>query len=163
MNKGFLSFSVDFISGLSEATQTELAAHFFPKLHGGTEIGAVEQEFGSEEEGPADLTVALCRKLIAQPIHEKTLAVLRFIAEQPTPEFQMSKIVAAVPDVENYLDLKGAWSGLTRRTRNILNDSSADLIWWFGEPVYDGTVYVDQAGRVSPLTHQSLRTALGIR
>jgi hypothetical protein len=48
--------------------------------------------------------------------------------------------------------------GLTRRTRNILNDPGAILICWRRDGIYaeDGE-YVDHIGRVSPMTHESLR------
>lgn len=116
------------------------------------------------EDGPADLTIAMARKLIAEPISAKSTAALRVIAESDTPEFHMKDAIAAAPETENYLDLRGAWSGITRRTRKILGDSNADLVWWEGDNIYDDEEnYVDHIGRVSPLTHQSLRAAFGIR
>ncbi|MER9630985.1 hypothetical protein [Mesorhizobium sp. M0296] len=116
------------------------------------------------EDGPADLTVAMARKLIAEPISAKSTAALRVIAESDTPEFHMKDAIAAAPETENYLDLRGAWSGITRRARKILGDSTADLVWWEGEQIYDDEEnYVDHIGRVSSLTHQSLRAAFGIR
>jgi len=118
----------------------------------------------SGEDGPPDLTVAMARKLIAEPISPKSTAALKVIAESATPEFHMKDAIAAAPETENYLDLRGAWAGITRRTRKILNDPGADLVWWEGDPIYDDEEkYVDHVGRVSALTHQSLRAAFGIR
>lgn len=152
---------------MSESTQTEVLAYLgFPSsgrpvpdsdepVRPATQVAIVQ-----DEESPADLTVAMARRLIADPISPKSLAILRVIAESETPQFHLADAVAAAPETENYSDLKGAWSGLTRRTRKILGDGTADLIWWDKEAIYDGETYVDHVGRVSPLTHQSLRAVL---
>lgn len=122
------------------------------------------QPVAPDGDGPPDLTAAMARKLIAAPISPKSTAVLRVIAESATPEFHLADAISAAPDSVSYLDLKGAWSGITRRARKILDDNDADLIWWEGDPTYDPAGnYIDQVGRVSTLTHQSLRTAFGIR
>lgn len=95
----------------------------------------------------------MARKLIAEPISAKSTAALRVIAESDTPEFHMKDAIAAAPETENYLDLRGAWSGITRRARKILGDSTADFVWWEGEQIYgDEENYVDHIGRVSSLT-----------
>ena len=152
---------------MSESTQTEVFAYLGflgsgrPILNSDEAVrpapqGAIVQD----EENPADFTVAMARRLIADPISPKSLAVLRVIAESETPQFHLKDAVAAAPETESYSDLKGAWSGLTRRTRKILGDGTAELIWWDKEGIYDGETYVDHVGRVSPLTHQSLRTVL---
>jgi hypothetical protein len=154
--------------GFTEKTRNELFAYAglptavsAPPVASSPEPAPVSSPI---EEGPPELTVAMARKLIAAPINPKTASVLRVIAESPTPEFHMKDAIAAAPDTEIHSDLRGAWSGITRRSRKILGDPSADLIWWEGEQIYDGNEnYVDHIGRVSPLTHQSLRAALGIR
>ena len=116
------------------------------------------------EDGPPDFTVAMARKLIAEPISPKTTAVLRAIAESASPEFHVADCINAVPDADKSSDLRGAWSGITRRARNILADTDADFVWWDGDPVYDHDGnYIDQVGRISQLTHQSLRIALSVR
>jgi hypothetical protein len=169
MNESVLMLSVTDIATLSPLAQEELVNLFFRRAGGRPAALPVDDAELAEvnpgdEDGPADLTVALCRKLIAAPIHEKSLAALRVIAESPTPEFHLADAVKAAPGAEEPNDLRGVWSGLTRRTRNILGDDSADLVWWEGEAILDeDDNYVDFVGRVSALTHQSLKTAMGIR
>ncbi|SLK07484.1 hypothetical protein [Novosphingobium mathurense] len=169
MSEPILGIPLADIKSFSKEVQAELMAYYRLRIgvdvepHATATSNAVSVE-DNVLEGPADLTVAFARKLIAEPIHPKTLAVLRAIAASPSPVFQFADALAAAPNATTYRDIRGTWSGITRRTRNILNDPDADLIWWEGEPVYsdDGT-YIDQQGRVSQLTHQSLQTALGIR
>ena len=152
---------------MSESTQTEVFAYLGfpgsgrPILNSDEAVRPVPQgAIVQDQENPADFTVAMARRLIADPISPKSLAVLRVIAESETPQFHLKDAVAAAPETESYSDLKGAWSGLTRRRRKILGDGTADLGWWDKEAIYDGETYVDHVGRVSPLTHQSLRTVL---
>ena len=114
------------------------------------------------DEGPPDFTVPMARKLIAEKISPKTLAVLRTIAESPTPTFHLKDVVTTT-GVDGPSELSGAWAGITRRSRNILDDGAVDPIWWDSEPEYKNEMYFDQVGRVSALTHQSLRVAFGIR
>ncbi|RVT93149.1 hypothetical protein [Sphingomonas crocodyli] len=109
------------------------------------------------DEVPAELTLALVRKL-ADRLSEKTLIALRIIAQSETRQFHLKDVVAATPGAKDYMDLRGVWSALTRRTRNILGDSKAELIWWVGDHIYEGDDYVDHIGEVAPLTHNSLRT-----
>ncbi len=164
-----LMLSVADIATLSASAQEELRQLIFPAIASDvpakSRVQSEQAEMAPEvDEGPADLTVALCRRLIAQPIHDKSLAILRTIAESETPVFRMADALAAAPEANEPNDLRGAWSGLTRRTRKILSDDQADLIWWEGEGIFDeDDNYVDHVGRVSPLTHQSLRTAMSVR
>jgi hypothetical protein len=155
------------LPGFTEITRNEILAYL--GLTASTSAApdvapTTPRPLAATEDGPADLTIAMARKLIAEPISAKSTAALRVIAESDTPEFHMKDAIAAAPETENYLDLRGAWSGITRRTRKILGDSAADLVWWEGDNIYDDEEnYVDHIGRVSPLTHQSLRAAFGIR
>jgi hypothetical protein len=111
--------------------------------------------------GPVELTEYLARRLIAQPISPKTLRLLTFIASQDKPEFALTDAVDAVPGAKDYLALRGAWAGLTRRTRSILNDSEAYLVQW--RETYDRCgEHLEWLGRVSPMTHLSLRKALKV-
>jgi hypothetical protein len=112
------------------------------------------------EDGPTELTLSLAGRLIAQPISAKTLQVLRTIASREAPQFRLQEIVDAVPGATTYRDVSGVWAALTRRTRRMLNDPSAELIQW--HPHYDADgKYVDWIGRVAPMTHASLRKQLG--
>lgn len=111
----------------------------------------------SPEEGPPELTLALVRKL-TDKLSEKTLTALKVIARSETPHFHLKDVVAATSGAESHMDLRAVWSALTRRTRAILDDGEADLIWWDGEIFRDeDDTIVDRILRVSPLTHASLK------
>lgn len=168
MNQASILIPCAALVTFSQATRDELLA--FAGLTIPTEgsqageEGPIQRQSAANESGPPDFTAAMARKLIAEPISPKSFAVLRVIAESPSPEFHLADAIKAAPDAEASSDLRGAWSGITRRARKILADSEADLIWWEGDALFDQDgKYVDQVGRVSPLTHQSLRTAFGIR
>lgn len=115
-----------------------------------------------ELDGPAELSVAMARQLIAEPISDKSVAILRTIALSATPQFHQNDAINSVPGAETYLDIKNVWSGITRRTRSILDDKTAELVHWDYEGIYEGEEYVDHIGRVAPITHRSLRAAFGI-
>jgi hypothetical protein len=165
-----ISLPIAALAGFSESTRNEVLR--YSGLMGGDNI-ALSADGGraptaasteGEESGPPEFTVAMARKLIDQPINEKTTAVLRAIAEGGTPNFRLRDIVVATPGAKSSADLRGAWSGITRRARNILGDPEADFVWWAeGEAVFENKIYKDQSGRVAALTHQSLRKAFGIR
>jgi hypothetical protein len=105
---------------------------------------------------PVELTQFLVGRLAAHPIHPKTVQVLRFIASCDQPEFYLEEAVDAVRGAKSYLDLRGVWAGLTRRTRNILDDPEVILIQW-RESYDERGNYVDYLGKVAPMTHASLR------
>lgn len=172
MNGARISIPAAALAGFSKSTRDELlryaglvgVAGGASSNDGEASSSTVAASVVHEESGPPDFTVAMARKLIAQPISEKSTAILRKIAESPTANFCLKDIVAAAPEVQIPADLRGAWSGITRRARNILGDPDAEMIWWENEPRHDGDGnYVDHDGRVSALTHQSLRAAFGIR
>lgn len=115
-----------------------------------------------DEDGPAELTLAFVRKL-TDKLSDKTLNALKVIAQSDTPQFHMKDVIDATSGADDYMGMRGVWSALTRRTRNILNDSDADLIWWVGEQINDADGnYVDHVGEVAALTHESLKTHFGI-
>lgn len=116
----------------------------------------------ADDDGPAELTLAFVRKL-TDKLSEKTLNALKVIAQSDTPQFHMKDVIDATSGADDYMGMRGVWSALTRRTRNILDDSDADLIWWVGEQINDaGGNYVDHLGEVAALTHESLKTHFGI-
>jgi hypothetical protein len=109
-------------------------------------------------EGPVELTVAMVRKL-TDKLSDKTVNVLKIIARNDSPQFHMKDVIAGTPGAEGYMDMRGIWSALTRRTRNITDDSAADLIWWTGGWILDGDGnQVDHVGEIAPLTYRSLRS-----
>jgi hypothetical protein len=118
--------------------------------------------FASMVSHPAvELTNYLAGRLIARPIFSKTLCVLRFIAASEKPEFLLEDVVRAVPGAKSYMDLRGAWAGLTRRTRKLLDDPDALLVHW--REVYDSEGnWVDWVGAISKMTHTSLRKQFGL-
>src|SRR4051812_43328472 len=109
----------------------------------------------------AELPNYFAARLIAQPISGKTIRILRFIAENETPEFYLQEAVKAVPRAKTYMDLRGAWAGLTRRTRKLLDDPEALLIHWREGYDAEGN-WVDWIGAVSEMTHTSLRKQFGL-
>ncbi|GEM_PF-1423206 len=116
---------------------------------------------GDDGEGPVELTVAMVRKL-TDKLSEKTLTALKIIARSDGPQFHMKDVIAGTAGAKDYMDMRGVWSALTRRTRNIMDDGEVDLIWWTGDAILDGDGnYVDHIGTVAPLTHQSLRSHFG--
>jgi len=168
MNQASILIPCAALATFSPATRDELLAFagLAIPIEGSRsgEEGTIQQRSAANEAGPPDFTAAMARKLIAEPISPKSFAVLRVIAASSSPEFHLADAIKAAPDAETSSDLRGAWSGITRRARKILADSDADLIWWEGDAVFDPDGnYVDHVGRVSPLTHQSLRTAFAIR
>ncbi len=161
MNGTGIYLSMDSYFELSQSAQAEIQAQMGLKNPPSStiETGGL---LPSTEEGPVELTVALVRRL-TEKLGGKTSTALRVIAQSDAGEFRMSQVIGAIEDAENYMDVRAVWGALTRRTRKILDDRDADLIWWEGDGVYNNAEdYVDHVGRVSPLTHRSLRTHFGI-
>ena len=112
-------------------------------------------------EGPVELTLAMARKL-TDKLSDKTLTTLKIIASSASHQFHMKDVIAGTQGAQNYMDMRGVWSALTRRTRKIMNDDGVDLIWWIGDTIDDAQGnYVDHIGTISPMTYQSLRTHFG--
>jgi len=115
----------------------------------------------SDSEGPAELTKALVRKLTST-MGGKTTNALRAIAEGDR-RFRSSTVLAATGDADLLKDLRAVWAAITRRTRNVLNDPDADLIWWDEDGIFDKDgEYIDHEGEVSEITHNSLRAHFGL-
>jgi hypothetical protein len=107
-----------------------------------------------ETEEPADLSVAQARKFLER-VSDKVRTTVRVIADASPSGFDMTAVMTAL-DVDDASELRGVWGGITKRTRTVLGDSTASLIWWT-EKESGGWV-----GRVSVMTHRSLQKALGI-
>ena len=113
-------------------------------------------------EGPVELTVGMVRRL-TEKLGDKTLNALKIIARSDSSQFHMKDVIAGTEGAKDYMDMRGVWSALTRRTRNIMDDSEVDLIWWIGDSIFDDEGnYVDHLGAISPLTYQSLRSHFGL-
>jgi hypothetical protein len=144
------------LSSLSPATQDEIQRYLF----GDTtfEAGPVTTPATSgtpedDSETPPDMSVAQARKLI-DGCSERPTAALRFIAEQPTTKFLYQDMVKAIGQ-DSSGTIRGTLAAITRRTRTVLGDSDAALIWYEGE-------HNAWTATVSEMTRSSLRKAFGI-
>jgi len=94
----------------------------------------------------------------------KTKAAIAVMARSETRFFHMRDVAIdlSVPVSE----LRGVWSGLTRRLRTVTGDVDAYLVYWHGDGIYDGeeddAEYVDHVGELTEMTHASFRKALAI-
>ena len=117
---------------------------------------------GLDGEGPVELTVAMVRKL-TDKLGDKTLNTLKIIARSDSTQFHMREVIDGISGAKDYMDMRGVWSALTRRTRKIMGDSDVDLIWWNRDSIDDADGnYIDHIGSISPLTYQSLRAHFGL-
>lgn len=159
-NSGFL-LSMTAFGGLTPSAQQEVLLAMGLSDNGPSSAASPASKAAprtTDEDGPPELTLALVRKL-THKLSEKTLTALRVIAQSDSPQFHLKDVIAATDGANDYMDMRGVWSALTRRTRNILNDRDADLIWWDGQTFRDkDDNYVDQILRVSERTHESLKS-----
>jgi hypothetical protein len=149
--------SQDELSILSAETQEEIRNLLFgqqtnPRLPS-HEPDLPTAEVG-ENEGPTDLSPAQARKLVAG-CSERPTKALKFIAEQPTTQFPYRAVLQVVGR-DSSGTMRGTLAAITRRTRTVLGDPDAELIWYTGEGE------ADWIGSVSPMTHSSLRKAFGL-
>ncbi len=126
--------------------QQTLLAMFQPGADG------VRPTTADDGEGPPDLSPAQARNVIAG-CSPKTIEIIRQIADFPPSGFKMDELAAKV-GVEPG-SMRGSWAGLTKVSRRILGDPSAALIWWT-------ELNETWHGRVSAMTHRSLRKALEV-
>ena len=158
MNEAGIFLSTSFLAKLSAPTRAEILKQM--GLESSAKVASENlshETFDGPTDGPAELTVALVRRL-TDGLGAKTMGALRVIAKSDSPEFRLSDVVAATEGAESYRDLRAVWGALTRRTHKILDDAQADLVWWNTQEEFDDDeAYVDHVGRVARLTHQSLR------
>ena len=86
---------------------------------------------------------------------DKTKAVLRAVFARDERDFILDDLAKGL-NVENGA-LGGAWAGITKRTRKVLGDQDARLIWWEKDGVQGHWV-----GTTSEMTFHSMRKAMGI-
>lgn len=160
-----LLLSTTTLAGFTPATRAEILDHFGIAMDDLAQptVGSRSAQPPAnapiqDGNSPSDFTVAMVRRL-TKGISKKTLTALRVIANSDTPAFHQKDVIDAIDDAETYMDLRGIWSAITRRSRAILDDSEARLIWWDDEGIYDDDEenYLDHVGRVSAMTHQSLK------
>jgi hypothetical protein len=104
--------------------------------------------------GPRDLSLSQVRKFLER-CSVKTRTALRLIAKSNVAGFTNKQIANGLGVDLDQEDLRGVWGGITRRSRAILGDPNADVVEW----VWRND---DWYGRVSPVTHEALKTALGV-
>lgn len=112
---------------------------------------------GAESKDLAGLTLSDVRRFVAR-VNQKTMVVLKAIAEHG-PDFKLAHIMEPAgfstnPDEDGYRLFTGIRTGLTKRTRTILEDRKAELIRYRDN--FDDTGYRDTDCSVSITTHQSL-------
>jgi hypothetical protein len=131
--------------------QQALMAYVVSQLGGEASIGTIGSAVESRnEKGLAKLDVAEA-KLFLNKCSEKTTLILHEIVTRDG-DFMASAIATLVGSTTG--ELRGAWSGLTKRVRTITKDSEAHLLNWFkqGED--------DWRGIMAAQTVASMRIAL---
>jgi hypothetical protein len=106
-------------------------------------------------DGLARFTDRQVRQLLKPPIHDTTRKLLEAVASLP-PRFRLGDVLKKLG--MEFRDLRGALSGLTRRTRNIANDPDMDLFF----TVHEADHLEDNIVEMHPETHAALRRALGM-
>lgn len=143
------------LPGFSPVFQTEFAEYVQARMSiiAGDAEDAAEQSQMEGGEEPADLSVAQAKKFLDR-VSDKVRTTIRVIAEADPAGFDMSAVMQAL-DIDDAGSLRGVWGGITKRVRTVLGDDEAYLIWWVEQD--HGWV-----GRVSTMTHRSLRKVLGL-
>lgn len=94
------------------------------------------------------------RRLIQKPLAENSRKLLEAAAALE-PRFRISDLLEKM-GLQSYPQIKGPLSGLTRRTRTILNDPEV----WLFLSVEDRDPIEDGIARMHPETHAALRKVL---
>lgn len=150
------------LTSLSAIAQAEIQQAIFGPMKAESTASAdtpppvVSASSDVDTEGPPDLSPAQARKVV-NGLSDRPAKALRFIAEQPKPQFFYPTMIEAVgPDSSG--TLRGALSAITRRVRTVLGDLEVELIW-YEDAGEEPNAYT---GMVSAMTHTSLRKAFGI-
>ncbi|EIR7372367.1 hypothetical protein LXH42_004297, partial [Salmonella enterica subsp. enterica serovar Poona] len=110
--------------------------------------------YEESEDGPTDLSSLQAEKLV-RGLSEKSRSVLKAILESSDGEKGFwCKSIAEELDLE-VSELSGVWSGLTRRTRTVSDDSDAYLISWAWDEERD-----DYYGTLHPTTYRNCKKAM---
>ena len=134
--------------------QQAIMAYVVSQLGGEVSIGAVDSAVeGRNEKGLAKLDVAEA-KLFLNKCSEKTTLILQEIVNRDG-DFMTSAIAELVGSTTG--ELRGAWSGLTKRVRTITKDAEAHLLNWFKQGDEDWR------GIMAAQTVASMRIALAER
>lgn len=112
--------------------------------------------YDKPEDGPTDLSSLQAEKLV-RGLSDKSRSVLKAILESKDGEhgFWCQSIAEELGfDVS---ELSGVWSGLTRRTRTVSDDSEAYLIGWAWDEEHN-----DYYGKMHPTTYRNCKKAMNI-
>jgi hypothetical protein len=105
--------------------------------------------------GAADLSGTQANQFL-EGCSDKTKKLLRIVLSEREPKFYLADIAKKMGAAHSN-ELAGAWSGITRRTRNVLGDRDADFVVWTWDDTREDTV-----GHISDTTFHSMRAALQI-
>lgn len=131
---------------LSDSAKEEVLA-----LVTGESIPGVYEEL---EDGPSDLSSLQAERLV-RGLSDKSRSVLKAILESEDGELGFwCKSVAGELGFD-VSELSGVWSGLTRRTRTVSDDSDAYLIGWAWDEGRD-----DYYGKLHPTTYRNCKKAM---
>lgn len=131
---------------LSDQAKEEVLA-----LATGDSVSGVYEE---SEDGPTDLSLLQAERLV-RGLSDKSRTVLKAILESEDGErgFWCKSLAKELGfDVS---ELSGVWSGLTRRTRTVSDDSEAYLISWAWDDDRD-----DYYGTLHPTTYRNCKKAM---
>ena len=131
---------------LSDQAKEEVLA-----LATGDSVSSVYEE---SEDGPTDLSSLQAERLV-RGLSDKSRSVLKVILESEDGErgFWCKSIAKELGlDVS---ELSGVWSGLTRRTRTVSDDSEAYLIGWAWDDDRD-----DYYGSLHSTTYRNCKKAM---
>jgi hypothetical protein len=145
---------------LAPATQADILARLAGETIGSKQAqSAGEGEAESEtDEDFAELSPTQAREFLSG-CGERTRKMIQLIAEGDSRHFQLADLAVGMGCKPG--DLRGVWSGLTRRLYTILGNTDAYLIDWASEAVLgEEGEYLDHAGEVTEMTYQSFRKVL---
>ena len=144
---GFFLSSNDF-SQLSQSSKDEILM-----IVSGQKIQNV---YENTKDGPIDLSSLQAEKLV-RGLSDKSRAVLKLIIESNDGEHGFwCKNVAKELNID-VSELSGVWSGLTRRTRTVSDDSEAYLIAW----AWDDNAN-DYYGKLHTITYNNCKKAMNL-
>lgn len=150
MNEASITIPFSALKSFDPTTRLAILAYVAKQLDiQPAESGAVTVSEGRDEKGLAKLDVPEA-KFFLNKCSQKTTLILREIVNG-NGDFTMSAIAALVGTTMG--QLRGAWSGLTKRVRTVTGDPEAMLINWFREGD-------DWRGVMAARTVSSMRVAL---
>jgi hypothetical protein len=153
MNELSISIPVSAYKEFEPSVQQAIMAYVINQLGGEiNDITHPATAAGGNQKGLAKLDVAEAKQFLNK-CSEKTTSILREIVNRDG-DFVASAIAEHVGSTVG--ELRGAWSGLTKRARTITKDPKASLLNWFKEGD-------DWRGIMAAQTVTSMRVALNER